>query len=238
MSHQRLTLTMPPTMTTPAKPPEVPERSRGFRPMSRRRARIAAGAALAAVGVGGNVLVYSSLGDTQEVLQVTSDIRPGELLTAADMRVVAVDLDPTVPVLPASQLAAVVNQYARVYIASGTLLVDTFVQPRPLVSDGHDVVAVEIRATRVPAGLRERSLVMLVIPAAGSVAGEGVSTALVQGRVVSRGELGAESSGSGAAIVTLSVEVPIADAAVVAAADDVRVALLDPGVDEAIEADR
>jgi hypothetical protein len=183
------------------------------------------GASIAAVAIGGNVLVYSGVSDKTEVLQVTRDVSAGELVTAADLRIVEVDVDPTVPTVSPAEIAAVVNRYARVHIASGTLMVDVLVQPAPLVTAGQGVVAVEIAPTRVPSGLRERSRVMLVV-----VAADGSPALVTEGRVVSDG------SGDGSdGLVALSVEVRQDDAATIAAASEVRVALLDPGNDPAFE---
>ena len=56
---ERVALTEP-RVATPTITTDSPQR--GFRPASRRRARVAAGAALVAVAIGGNVLVYSSSG--------------------------------------------------------------------------------------------------------------------------------------------------------------------------------
>lgn len=198
------------------RPPDV----RGFRPGSRRRARIAGGAALAAVAIGGNVLAYSSLDDRTEVLQVVTDIRAGETVTADHLRIVAVDVDPTVPLVPASDLALVSDQHARVHIAAGTLLSPVLVQPGPLVDVGAAVVAVELRPTLVPEGLRERSRVELL-----AVTGD--DELRTTGRVVTRP---AEVDGV-SGVVTMSVEVEVDVAARVAAADEVRVVLVDPGVD-------
>ena len=181
---------------------------------------------LAAVAVGGNLLVYSSLDHKTEVLQVVRDIPAGEIVSADDLRVVAVDVDPTVPTVAPQAIGSVVNQYARVHIAAGTLMVDVLVQPTPLVTIGQGVVAVEIRPTHLPAGLRERSRVMLVV-----VDGDGSPGLVTEGRVVATGD----SSGSSENLVALSVEVREEDAAAIAAADDVRVALLDPGADPALE---
>jgi hypothetical protein len=169
--------------------------------------------------------VYSSLDHKVEVLQVVRDIPAGELVTADDLRVVAVDVDSTVPTVAPDEIGSVVNQYARVHIAAGSLIVDVFVQPRPLVALGQGVVAVEIRPSHVPAGLRERSRVMLV------VVDNGTPGLVTEGRVVSGGDASASSEN----VMALSVEVRHEDAAAIAAADDVRVALLDPGVDPALE---
>lgn len=216
-----------PANTAPETSPATGE-PRGFRPASRRRARIATGVALAAVAIGGNVLVYSSLDDKSEVLQVIRNVRAGEIVTSDDLRVVEVDLDPTVPAVAADQIGLVVNQYARVYITSGSLMVEQLVQPMPLVTAGAGVVAVEIRPTRVPSGLRERSRVMIVVVPDNSDDEMFVTT----GRVVARGNDADNVTG----VFGLSVEVSEMDAPMVAAGNDVRVVVLDPGSDTATEA--
>lgn len=196
---------------------------RAFRPAPRRRARIAAGAAVAAIAVAGNVAIYTSLDSSEDVLQVVRDIRAGEQLTAADLRTVAVDVDGSVPVLAADEAARMIGQYARVHLASGSLLVDQVVQPEPLVAPGKAVVAIGVVPSAIPSGLRERSQVQLV------VAGSNVEAAAhtVSGRVVARGAEADSISGR----FPLSVEVDAADAPTLAAADDVRVVLLDPAND-------
>jgi hypothetical protein len=192
---------------------------RGFRPASRRRARIAGGAALAAVAVGGNVLVYSSLDDTTEVVQAVSNIRPGDVVTSDDLRIVEVDLDSTVPVVRADEIGLVVNQYARTYIASGSLVIPEFVQSTPLVAPGRSVIALEVRPTQVPANVRERSRVELV------VVSDGAPGMRAEGRVV---DLGSSSNDSATGVFPLSVELPADVAADFAAAEQVEVVLLDP----------
>lgn len=211
----------PPDLGTPAA--GVP---RGFRPASRRRSRIAAGVVLAAVGVGGNVLLYTSLDDTTEVLQVVRNVPAGEQVTSADLRIVEVELDPSVPAVTAADIGLVIDHYARVYIPSGTLMSDVLVQSTPLVSPGLSVVAVELRASQLPSGLVERSRVMLVVTVAGAA-----TPTVVEGRIVG-GVRGSADAGEARA---LSVEVNEADAPVVAASDDVRVVLLDPANDPAME---
>ncbi len=200
---------------------------RGFRPGSRRRARIAAGAALAAIAIGGNTLIYTSISHKTEVLQVVRNVRAGELVTSDDLRVVEVDLDPTVPAVDADQVGLVVNQYARVYIAAGSLMVQQLVQPTPLVSAGTGVVAVEIRPSRVPSGLRERSRVMIIVVPDNNDEQLFVTT----GRVVARGN----ESDTVTGLFGLSVEVTEEDAPLVAAGNDVRIVVLDPGIDTVTE---
>ena len=139
---------------------------------------------------------------------------------------VSVDVDDNVPAVPADQIGFVVGQYARTYIASGSLVVQPVLQGAPLVSPGRSVVAIEVRPTNVPSGLRERSQVLLVIDN-----GEDEPPTTVGGRVVARPT--GESSSSGR--VAISVELAAADAPTVALAEEIGVILLDPGVDPATE---
>lgn len=199
--------------------PSTTVATRGFRPGSRRRARIAAGVTVAALAVGGNALVYSTLDDSTEVVQFTTNVAAGDLITAADVRVVDVDADmDTTNLVPAEQLGSIVDRYARTFIPSGSLASTYLVRSTPLVSPGSAIVAISPVGDRLPSGLVERSRVWLVIDA-------GPTPTTIEGRVVAddrdRGEL--------------SVEVAEVDAPAVAAADDVHVVLLDPGTDPASE---
>jgi hypothetical protein len=195
---------------------------RGFRPSSRRRTRIAAGIAIAAIAVAGNVLVYASLDDSIEVVQFTDNVYAGEQVSSSDVRVIEIDGDiPTANLVPADQLGAVVSQYARTFIPSGSLASTFVVQATPLVSPGTAVVAIEPTGGGVPDGLLERSRVRLVLS-------ETPELLQVDGRVVAVDRDDEDGP------ATLSVEVADVDAGAVAAAEEVRVVLLDPGVDPAV----
>jgi SAF domain len=191
--------------------------TRGFRPSARRRNRIAAGIALGAAAIGGNVLLYTSLDDKSPVVQAVTDIPAGAQITPDMLRTVEVDLDETVLAVPGSELALVPGQYAKVRIVSGSLVVTPALQSDPLVADGAAVVAIEVARTLVPSGVRERSRVDLVYVV------DGVEV-VVAGHVVG---LPFEAEG-GSDIASLSVEVATADAPGVATAEDVRVVLLTP----------
>lgn len=194
--------------------------ARGFRPGSRRRARIAAGVAIAAAAVLANVLIYTSLDDTTEVVQFVDNVRAGELITSADVRLVAIDGDVDgADLVPAEQIGSIVDRYARTFIPSGSLASVYVVQSEPLVTSGAAIIAVTPTDDLVPTGLTERSRIRLVLD-------DGVT---VDARVVSldRNDAGGARS--------LSVEVVESDAPVVAAADEVVVALLDHQIDPATD---
>ena len=202
-----------------------------FRPAPRQRVRIAVGAVLVAIGIVGNVVAYSSLDRRVEVLQLVTDVRAGSLVTADVLRVVAVDVDPTVPVVAATDLASVVDRHARVHLVAGSLISPVLVQVEPLVSPTRSVVAIEVRPTLVPTGVRERSRIELIVAPDGR-ADDDIEVFRTIGRVVTRPS---EVDGI-TGLVSMSVEIDTGAAAPVAAADDVRIVLLDPGVDEAYSA--
>jgi hypothetical protein len=199
--------------------------ARGFRPASRRNARIAAGVAIAAVAVAGNVLLYASLDDTTEVVQMVASVRAGERIEAAHVRIVSVDVDGSgVPTVAADELGAVIGQYAVTFLPAGLLLTPTVLQPEPLVAPGSGIVAVPISPERLPAGISNRARVHLVL-----ADGAGGSR-VVEARVVAQPDASAAATGDG----SLSVEVAVGEAAAVASADDVRVVLVEGGSDPAI----
>ena len=215
----------PPTSPAAAAPIDrAAPTARGFRPTSRRRARVAGGVALSAVAIGGNVLIYSSIDHSTEVVQLATNVRAGHRITGADLRIVEVDLDPTVPSVAAGGLDSLVGQYARTYLPAGSLVIPQIVQLTPLVSPGTGVVAIVAAGGGTPSGLIERSRVQLVY-------GEGETLVVVEGRVVARGA-GADDLANGG----ITVEVPVAAAASLAAANDVRVVLLEADVDPALPA--
>ena len=198
---------------------------REFRPPSRRRNRIALGALLAAIAIGGNAWVYSNLDDAVAVVQVVRDVPAGEQITADMLRTTDVDADSTVNLVPGGGLDGLIGRYAKVRLVSGSLITADALQAGPLVRPGSAIVAIRVAEGTLPIGLRERVPVLLVV--GGPTGEEAPST--VTGRVVglptaTNAALGVES---------LSVEVELVDAPRIAAADDVRVVLVEPSLDPA-----
>jgi hypothetical protein len=206
-----------------SRPSNGPGDRHGFQPAARRRTRIALGIALAAVAIGGNIYLYSALDDAEPVVQVVRDVPAGEQITADMLRTVDADVDSTVNVVPGERLDSLVGSYAKVRLVSGSLVTSEALQSTPLVTDGSAVVAIQVAEGTLPIGVRERVAVVLVV-ADGDTAPTTVNGRVVGLPVPTNSALGVES---------LSVEVDVADAATVAAADDVRVVLVEPTVDPA-----
>ena len=197
----------------------------GFRPSSRSRMRIAIGTLLSLTAVGVVLLVFSTADRRVAVLQVVRDLPAGSKLTADDVRSLELTSDPSLSIVRTVDLSSVVGRYTKVRIVAGGLLAPGLMQSAPLVAPGSAVVAVTIPSGELPAGLRERSQVQIVIPTPGDAA----PVAPVLGRVV--GLPAAPDSVTGQ--MSVSLEVSSADAVTVASAARVRVVLMDPGADSA-----
>jgi hypothetical protein len=200
--------------------------ARGFRPTSRSRARIAAGALLILAAVATVLVVFDSVDQRQAVLQVVNDVPAGTQLARSDLRVVEVSVDPSLAVVPATQMSGVVGTYAKVRIVAGGLVAQPLLQAEPLVAPGASVLAVSVPPAHLPIGLRERSQVLLVI--APQTPDQPVAEPVI-GRVVGLPSTADQVTGE----VSVSVELDADDAVTVAAADAVRIVLLDPGIDPA-----
>lgn len=211
---------------------EPTQRTTGFRPAARRRNRIAAGVALGAIAIGGNVLLYSSVDDSAAVVQAVRDIPAGTQITPDMLRSVDADLDDSIEAISANQLDAISGRFAKVRIVSGSLVSANSLQSDPLVTAGRSVVALQVSRGALPVGLRERSRVQLVVPGARSIDALDAPT-VVEGRTVGL----PVDANSALGTVSLSVEVDALDAPTIAAADDVRVVLLEQQPDPAFESE-
>ncbi|MEM9514480.1 MAG: hypothetical protein AAGA42_06440 [Actinomycetota bacterium] len=213
--------------TTERRPAADPPAAR-FRPASRRWNRIAIGVALGALAIGANIWVYSGLDDSSSVVQVVVDVPAGEQIESSMLRTVDADLDDSVNVVDGSELDSLIGTYARVRLVSGSLVTSQSVQTEPLLGEGNSVVAIQVSDGSIPVGLRERVPVELVVPMPDIVDGAS-QPIVVSGRVVG---LPTETSNA-LGTLSISVEVLADDAAVVAAADDVRIVLAEPSTDPA-----
>ena len=197
-----------------------------FRPSSRSRVRIAVGALLSLAAIGVMLTVFASADKRMPVLQVVRDVPAGAQISVDDLRIIEVSVDSSLAVVPSSQMVAIVGQYAKVRIVAGSLVAAPMLQGEPLVAPGAAIVAVSVPSGELPVGLRERSRVLLVFPQSSAA---DAAPAPVEGRVVGLPQATDTVTGR----ESLSIEVAVGDAAVLASAAEVRVVLLDPGVDAA-----
>ena len=93
--------------------------------------------------------------------------RPASRWRTTDVRPIEVDADDTLRAVGADRVSTIVGQYAKVRLVAGSLVVAEALQSTPLVSAGSAIVAIQVPEGALPIGLRERSQVQLVVPAAG-----------------------------------------------------------------------
>jgi hypothetical protein len=110
------------------------------------------GALLAALGSLTVVWLVGAAGQRQEVLAVRADVAYGEALTADDITIARVSVDPGIAVLPGVDRDAVVGQVATTRLVPGMLLTAGMVEPGGEPGPGRVLVPIAVPAERMPAG--------------------------------------------------------------------------------------
>ncbi len=174
--------------------------------------------------VGGGLLVgllVQSAGDRSTVLAAARAVAPGQVLTAADLRVVDVGVDGEAALVPASSRASVVGQVAVVGIPEGALLSPGQLAPDGGVEPGSVVVGALLGPGELPVPtLRPGDVVELVAVSGGQGAER---ESLGTGSVFST----APGTQTGSVFVSLVVDDAIAgEVADVAAQQRLRLLLL------------
>lgn len=113
---------------------------------------IGLGALLAALGALTVVWLVGAAGQRQEVLAVRSDVAYGEALTADDITVARVSVDPGVAVLSATERDAVVGLVATTRLTPGMLLIAGMLERVGEPGPGRVLVPIALPSERMPAG--------------------------------------------------------------------------------------
>jgi len=126
----------------------------GLAPVSARRRPwlIGLGALLASVGALVVVWLIGAAGQRQEVLAVRMDVAYGGVLSADDVALARVSVDPGVSVIPGSQRDLVVGQVATTTLAPGMILSPSMISPDGEPGPGRVLVPVAVASERMPAG--------------------------------------------------------------------------------------
>lgn len=144
--------------------PTAPRGATVVAPRGRRRpGLITAGVALAMVGALVAVWLVTSAGDRTDVVMLARDVPYGATLTADDLVLTAVAVDPTVGTVPAEDAGSVVGQVAVADLVAGTLLAPGQVTASAPPSSGEVLVPLPVSAERLPAsGLRSGDRLLVV----------------------------------------------------------------------------
>jgi adhesin HecA-like repeat protein len=118
--------------------------------LRRRPALVVAALALMLVGALVSAWAYTSLGNTQEVVVARVDVPRGQVITADDLRLVRIGVDPSVSVVSASQAAGLVGQRAAVDLRAGQMLVPGSVTAQVYPQPGMSTVGLSLLAAQLP----------------------------------------------------------------------------------------
>ena len=173
-------------------------------------------------------LLYVHSSRLVSVIAVTHQITQGEVIEVSDLRQVDVALSGGVSSVPVSEADQVIGRPAAVTLLAGTLLSPSDVGGASALGSGQSVVGVDLKPGMLPAsGVEpgERVLVVLTGPA-GSPVGTQVGavepakskTSGEQVGITAATVVGVDDSpdASGSGDVVVSVEVPLANASLVA----------------------
>ena len=190
-------------------------------PRARRRwGLFAAMVLVVALGAVGNVWLLASTTTAQEVVAARSMIERGSLITREDLMTVRIELDPSLQTVPGGDLAGLVGQRAALDVAAGSLLTTESTTETTVPSDGYSLVGIGLAQARMPgvtlvAGDEIR--VVATPDLATAATGTGTDTTPVSvGAVVVGAQAGTDATGVGAQTI-VTVQVPTADAAALAA---------------------
>jgi len=136
---------------------------------------VATGILLAAVGSLVVVWLVGAAGQRVEVLVLRADVPYGQALTAADLGVARISVDPGVAIVPADQRPEVVGSFPMAPLTAGSLLSPSMIGSDSGPPAGQSLVPLAISAERMPAlGLRPGDRILAVDAGAITDSGAGV----------------------------------------------------------------
>jgi Chaperone for flagella basal body P-ring formation len=167
-----VTTTLPPlpgsaTGSTPA-PPRAP------RPRRRSPAVLALAVALVAAGGLGGAVLYNATGQRSAVLALAHNVPAGGSITAADLVVAHISLDPSLQPVGAASLENVVGMRATTDLMQGQFLTTSDVTRSSLVQPGQQVLGLPTKDNQLPAvALQPGDKIMIVSTGGSSGSGSG-----------------------------------------------------------------
>jgi SAF domain-containing protein len=193
------------TARGPARTGTIDGRTSPLPALRRRRStpHILLGAVLVAVFGLGFAVTALRVDPRTAVLALAGPVAAGHVLTDADLTVVRIVPDPSLGVLPEAQRSAVVGRTLRLPMAAHSLLSSDALGPAAWPPKGESLIAVSVKAGRVPSGVEAGAPVLvLVVPGASSTGGDPANPlAVPQARATVVSVIAADSSG--ASVVSL-----------------------------------
>ena len=137
-----------PEQSTPTVPAAVPKAVG-----TRRRRPALIGLSIALVAAGGllSVMLESASEQRTQVLVVSQPLAFGQVITAQDLSVASISLDPALQPVDASALSSIVGKHAAAQLEPGSTLTRSDVTSAALVGPGQQLVGVQAKPGQLPA---------------------------------------------------------------------------------------
>ena len=119
--------------------------------LRRRPLMVLAWVGLVVAGAALGAWVWMGATTSSEVVAVRAAVDRGSVISAADLMVVRVSVDPSVQVVPAAQLNGLVGQRAASDLTAGTLLSPSQVTADVMPGTGQSVVGIALSPGKLPA---------------------------------------------------------------------------------------
>ena len=162
-------------------------------------------------------LLASQLADRQPVLALARSVPAGQVIRAADLKVVRISVDGELLGMPSAERGAVIGRPAARDLARDTLLTRDDVGAGSGLSQGKAIVGLGLKSGQLPSqDLASGARVVILDTGEATGGGSTAPKALAEGRVT---EVKKEATGASAGTVVVSVVVDESDAPAVAAAN-------------------
>jgi hypothetical protein len=155
-----------------------------------------------------SAVLVSNVASRTPVVAIASDLRSGDRLSRADVRVVSVALDGQVPAISAERIDEVVGRTLTASLPAGTLLSDNVLSRGAALPDGADVVGMSLEPGAYPISNLVAGDPVRVIAAGGDPDAEGPVGWLTDATVYAVGQ---PTSGSPTLFVSLLVQADAVD---------------------------
>jgi hypothetical protein len=165
----------------------------------------------------GFLVVWLNAGDRQPVLALARPVTIGHLLAVADLREVDVALDPSVPVVRASQAAGVVGKPMATNLPAGALLTPDAVGRAGVPGAGQALAAVALKPGQVPPEVAPGARVSVVFAPTQEVRAITGSAAVAEPAAVWPAVVTSVASPAGEPVTVVTVQLNETDARQVAA---------------------
>ena len=129
--------------------PAAPRQARTIRPAVNAKL-VAAAIGIIALCTAGAAALFGIVSGTTPVVVAASSVAKGQLIDETDLTTAAVAVDPSVAVLPADDLSALVGQRAAVDLPAGSLLTPESVTSDPVPGAGRALLGISVTSAQAP----------------------------------------------------------------------------------------